>query len=375
MSRVGISRVWAIIGIVVIVAAVVLASTLVPSMVASQVTVTVPITVKETVKETVTIGAATVTVTVTKEVTPATTVTSVATTTPTPAKPWPTVITIATCPVGGSMYISGGGVASVISKYVGVNAVAEVTEGGEANILLVKEGKHHIGYTTISSFLTAVKEKGFPLKVLMVPYIAYSHIVTTEESGIKSIYDIRGKRVNIGQPGGITMSVAYDIFEAAGLVPDRDFKVFNYPVGTASADALKDGKIDVYFQTAGLPLGPVIDLATTPGIKLVLVDHGELIDKLAAKGYVRVPIPKGTYPGIDRDVDVLAIPYVLFVRDDFPEDLAYKIVDALITHKDELVAVMKGHEYISLENAIKGIPKEVLHPGVIKYFTEKGILK
>jgi len=368
VSRVGISKAWVIIGVVIIVAALILASTLVPSMVAPQVTVTVPITVKETVKQTVTVGAATVTVTVTKEVTPTTI-------TPTPTRPWPTVLTIATCPVGGSMYVSGGGVASVITKYVGVNTVAEVTEGGEANILLVKEGKHHIGYTTISSFLTAVKEKGFPLKVLMVPYIAYSHIVTTEESGIKSVYDIKGKRVNIGQPGGITMSVALDIFEAAGLVPDRDFKVFNYPVGTASADALKDGKIDVYFQTAGLPLGPVIDLATTPGIKLVLVEHGELIDKLAAKGYVRVPIPKGTYPGFDKDIDVLAIPYVLFVRDDFPEDLAYKIVDALISHKDELVAVMKGHEYISLENAIKGVPKEVLHPGVIAYFTEKGILK
>nr|MBA3504395.1 TAXI family TRAP transporter solute-binding subunit [Betaproteobacteria bacterium] len=192
-------------------------------------------------------------------------------------------ISIATGGTGGVYYPLGGGMAAVLSKHVpGMQATAEVTGGSVDNLKLIGSGKPYIGLAMTDASQDAYrgedKFKGnkVPLRTLMILYPNRMHVVTIEGRGINKMADLKGKRVSTGSPGSATEVMAFRVIEAAGLDKDSDMKRERLGVAE-SVNAVKDGKIDAFFWVGGLPTAAVTDLANTPGTKLKLIDHADVV--------------------------------------------------------------------------------------------------
>ena len=291
-------------------------------------------------------------------------------------------ISIATGGTGGVYYPLGGGMAAVLSKYVpGIQATAEVTGGSVANLQLIGTGKPYLGMTMADATLDAYKGddkfKGKPVAVrtLLVMYPNRMHVVTIESTGINTMKDLKGKRVSTGSGGSATEVMAFRVIEAAGLDKDRDVKRERLGVAE-SVNAIKDRKIDAFFWVGGLPTAAVTDLANTPGVKLKLVDHADLVPAMNKKHgdlYVAEAIPKDTYRGMDKDNRIATVNNLLVAHENMDDKTAYAIVKAVFDHKDELVRTHKEAENIKLENQKAGASPVPWHPGALKYFAEKGI--
>jgi TRAP transporter TAXI family solute receptor len=276
----------------------------------------------------------------------------------------------------------GGGLAAVLSKYVpGMQATAEVTGGSVDNLKLIGTDKPYIGFTMADAGLDALKGddkfKGnkVPVRTLMVLYPNRMHIVTVEGKGINKLADLKGKHVSTGSPGSATEVMAFRILEAAGIDKDKDVK--RERLGAAeSVNAIKDNKIDAFFWVGGLPTAAVTDLANTPGTKIKMVDHTEVVAKMNQKYgnlYVEDVIPKSTYKGMDTDNKQATVMNLLVAHEKMDDKTAYNIVKAAFDHKADLVAVHKEAENFKLENQKASATPIPFHPGAVKYFAEKGI--
>jgi len=291
-------------------------------------------------------------------------------------------LSIATGGTGGVYYPLGGGMAAVLSKYVpGMQATAEVTGGSVANLQLIGTGKPYLGMTMADATLDAYKGedkfKGKPVAVrtLMVMYPNRMHVVTIDGTGIAKITDIKGKRVSTGSAGSATEVMAFRVLEAAGLDKDRDVKRERLGVAE-SVDAIKDRKIDAFFWVGGLPTAAVTDLANTPGVKIKLIDHANLVAAMNKKYgnlYVADVIPKTMYRGMDADNHQASVMNLLVASEKMDDKTAHDIVKAVFDHKDELVRVHKEAENLKLENQKASASPVPWHPGAVKYFAEKGI--
>jgi len=292
-------------------------------------------------------------------------------------------ISIATGGTGGVYYPLGGGMAAVLSKFVpGMQATAEVTGGSVANLQLIGTGKPYLAMTMVDAGLDAFKGqdkftgKPVPVRTLMVMYPNRMHVVSIEGTGITKMADLKGKRVSTGSGGSATEVMAFRVIEAAGLDKDKDMKRERLGVAE-SASALKDRKIDAFFWVGGLPTAAVSDLAFSPGVKVKLIDHADLVAAMNRKYgnlYVQDSIPKETYKGMEADNKQATVMNLLVAHQSMDEKTAYNILKAVFEHRDDLIRVHKEAENFKLENqktaAAGGIP---WHPGAIKFFAEKGV--
>jgi TRAP transporter TAXI family solute receptor len=291
-------------------------------------------------------------------------------------------ISIATGGTGGVYYPLGGGMAAVLSKYVpGIQATAEVTGGSVANLQLIGTGKPYLGMTMADAGLDALKGqdkftgKPVPIRTLMIMYPNRMHIVTIEGTGVSTMQDLKGKRVSTGSGGSATEVMAFRVIEAAGLDKDRDMKRERLGVAE-SVNAIKDRKIDAFFWVGGLPTAGVTDLANTPGVKIKLVDHANLVAAMNKKYgnlYVQDVIPKDTYRGMEADNRQATVMNLLVAHQNMDDKTAYSIVKAVFEHKDDLVRVHKEAENIKLEAQKAAATPIPFHPGALKYYREKGI--
>ena len=221
------------------------------------------------------------------------------------------------------------------------------------------------------------KFKGNPVEVrtLMVLYPNRMHVVTIEGTGIEKMADLKGKRVSTGSPGSATEVMAFRVIEAAGLDKDKDMRRERLGVAE-SVNALKDRKIDAFFWVGGLPTAAVTDLGATPDVKIKLIDHTEVVDKMNAKYgnlYTTGVIPAKTYPGQDKDNKIAVVQNILVANAKMPDKVAYDIVKTFIEKRDELVAVHGEAKSITLENQTPKNSPIPWHPGAVKYFAEKGV--
>src|SRR5688572_23074597 len=217
-------------------------------------------------------------------------------------------LSIATGGTGGVYYPLGGGMAAVLSKYVpNMQATAEVTGGSVANLQLIGTGKPYLALTMADATLDAYKGqdkftgKPVPVRTLMILYPNRMHVVTIEGTGITKMADLKGKRVSTGSGGSATEVMAFRVIEAAGLDKDRDLKRERLGVAESVA-ALKDRKIDAFFWVGGLPTAAVTDLANSPGVKIKMIDHADLVPAMNKKYgnlYVKDAIGKDVYKGMD----------------------------------------------------------------------------
>ncbi|HVZ46220.1 MAG TPA: TAXI family TRAP transporter solute-binding subunit [Ramlibacter sp.] len=291
-------------------------------------------------------------------------------------------ISIATGGTGGVYYPMGGGLAAVLSKYVpGMQATAEVTGGSVDNLKLIASGKPYVGFSMSDAALDAYKgedkfkDHKVPVRTLAILYPNRMHVVTVEGKGIAKMADLKGKRVSTGSPGSATEVMAFRLIEAAGLDKDKDMK--RERLGAAeSVNAIKDGKIDAFFWVGGLPTAAVSDLANTPGTKIKMIDHADLVPAMNKKWgplYVQDVIPKSTYRGMDADNHQATVMNILVANESMDEKTAYNIVKAIFEKKADLVAVHKEAENIKLESQKQAATPIPFHPGALKYFAEKGI--
>ena len=293
-------------------------------------------------------------------------------------------ISIGTGGTGGVYYPLGGAVANVLSKYLpGVQATAEVTGGSVDNLKLIGSGQSEIGFSMADAALDALqgqdKFKGgkVPLRTLMVLYPNRMHVVTVEGAGVEKMADLKGKRVSTGSPGSATEVMAFRVIEAAGLDKDKDVKRERLSVAE-SVNALKDRKIDAFFWVGGIPTAAVTDLAATPGTKMKLIDHADLVDKMNSKYgklYSAGVIKAGSYPNQEKDNQIVDVWNILVVPEKMSEQDAYNIVKTLFEKEAELVAVHREAENFVLENQLQEKSPVPFHPGALKYFAEQGVGK
>ena len=291
-------------------------------------------------------------------------------------------ISIATGGTGGVYYPLGGGMAAVLSKYVpGMQATAEVTGGSVANLQLIGTGKPYLGMTMADATLDAYKGqdkftgKPVPVRTLMIMYPNRMHVVSIEGSGVTKMSELKGKRVSTGSGGSATEVMAFRVIEAAGLDKDKDMKRERLGVAE-SVSALKDRKIDAFFWVGGLPTAAVTDLASTPGVKIKMIDHADLVPKMNQKYgnlYIADVIPRDMYRGMDADNKQSTVMNLLVAHQSMDDKTAYNIVKAVFEHRQELINVHKEAENIKLENQKTETSPIPWHPGAVKYFAEKGI--
>ena len=290
-------------------------------------------------------------------------------------------LSIATGGTGGIYYPLAGGFGSIIAKEIpGITATAEVTGGSIDNMKLVAAGNADVAFTQVDTAVDAINgndkfPKKLPIKALVVMYVNLMQVVTVEGNGITKFEDLKGKRVSTGSPGSGTEIFAFRVIEAAGLDKDKDMSRERLSAAE-SANALKDKKIDAFMFVAGVPTSAITDVAASPGLKMLLIDHDHTVPKMVAKygpAYSTGLIPKGSYPNQDKDNKVAAVWNIMAVRDDFPEDLAYKLTKIMLEKREDLGKVHKEALNIKVENQKSqnaGIP---WHPAALKYFAEKGI--
>ena len=291
-------------------------------------------------------------------------------------------LSIATGGTGGVYYPLGGGLANLLSKYVpGLQATAEVTGGSIDNLKLIATGKPYIAFSMADAGQDAYrgedKFKGtkVPLRTLMVLYPNRMHVVTIDGIGITKMADLRGKRVSTGSPGSATEVMGFRVIEAAGLDKDRDMKRERLGVAE-SVNALKDRKIDAFFWVGGLPTAAVTDLANTPGIKIRMIDHADTVaamNKKYGQLYIEDVIPKATYRGMDADNRQATVWNILVSHENLSNQTAYNIVKTIFDKRDDLIAVHKEAENFRLENQKAAASPIPFHPGVVKYFAERGV--
>jgi len=296
-----------------------------------------------------------------------------------------TRLSIATGNTGGVYYPYGGGIAKVVSETMPrVEMTAEVTAASVDNLKLIQLGKVDIAFALADTLDDAIKGRGpfektgaVEARTLAILYPNYTHLATVEGNGIERIADLKGKVVSTGSAGSGTEVIALRVLRAAGLDPDRDLRRQALSVN-ASADALKDDKIDAFFWSGGVPTASVLDLASSAGITAKLVPNDEVLPALqAAFGealYHRLVMPKGSYPGQQADIAVVGVQNALVVDAGMDEELAYELTRTLFEKRSELAAIHPEARLLDPQRAITGSPAE-FHPGAIRYYQERGVWK
>jgi uncharacterized protein len=287
-------------------------------------------------------------------------------------------LSIATGGTSGVYFVYGGGLAKVISSNLdGYKATAETTSASVDNLILIKDGGSDIAFTLADTALDAVegreafKEK-VPMRVLAQIYDNYTQVVAKAGSGIKTIEDLKGKRVSVGAPNSGTEIIADRVLEAAGMDPKGDIKRQGLGV-EESVQAMKDGSIDAFFWSGGLPTGAITDLVTSQ--KITLLDTTVYTDKLVQEFgdvYRNDTIPKGTYKGVGKDVPTIAVPNYLVVSEQMDDKLAHDLTKLLFERKQDLVAVHPEAKNLDPKKGAEVIAPIELHPGAKRYFDEQG---
>jgi TRAP transporter TAXI family solute receptor len=288
-------------------------------------------------------------------------------------------LVIATGGTGGVYYPLGGGLANVISDNVtGYTATISETNASVDNMLLIADGGADIAFSLGDTAADAVNGAGADFEgnpvdacALARIYDNFTQVVTSADSGIASIEDLRDKRVSLGSPGSGTEVIALRMLEAAGIDPDGDIQRQQLGIDETVA-ALRDGTIDAGFWSGGLPTGALVEYATSGD--LVLIPNGELASPMAEQYgdvYIEDVIPAGSYEGQDEDVSTVVVPNVLVVNSSMPEDLQQDLTAVIFDHKDELVSVHDAANAIELELA-QDVGFMEICPGSQAYYDEQG---
>ncbi|MDU1177165.1 alkanesulfonate transporter substrate-binding subunit [Peptoniphilus harei] len=286
-------------------------------------------------------------------------------------------MSVATGGTGGTYYPLGGALSNILNNAgVDYTATAQATGASKENVELVTRGDAEIAFIQNDVAYYAVNgtdifegEKKPSLRGLCCLYPEIVQIVASDDSGIKTIDDLKGKRVAVGAPGsGVEVNVK-QILDIHGITYDDLGKV-DYLSFAEAADQIKSGQIDATFLTAAIPSSAITELATTHDVHLVPIAEDKA-EALIAKYpfYVNLHITPSEYKGQDEEISVVAVQSMLAVDERMAEEDAYNIVKLLFENLDTMKESHARGGDIALDKALDGMSIE-LHPGAQKYFDE-----
>ena len=282
-------------------------------------------------------------------------------------------VSIATGGASGPYNVIGTSLAELYNKTYGVNSKTQTTGASVENLNLLKQNKVEMAFVMSDSLTEAIQGTGsFKDKIGNVQQIAalypnYVQIVASKKSGIRSIEDLKGKRIAVGaQNSGVEVN-ARTLLNGFGISYD-DVKV-DYLGYAEAADALKGGKLDAAFLTSGIPNSSLMELQQSFDLQLVSI-NADKVKQIAQNQSYFLPmvIPKGTY-GNTEDVQTAAIMNALVVRSDLSEDDVYKLTKTFFDNLGNLGNAHQAATDISLEKAQQGLVAP-LHPGAKRYYDE-----
>jgi TRAP transporter TAXI family solute receptor len=254
----------------------------------------------------------------------------------------------------------------------------QATKASVENLNLVQAGRGEVAFTLGDSLRDAWegnKEVGFAkpldkLRTMAAIYPNYIQIVASKESGIKTLADLKGKRLSVGAPKSGTELNARAILAAAGIKYEDLGKVEYLPFAE-SVELMKNRQIDATLQSAGLGVGSLRDLANSITVNIVEVPAAT-VEKIGAP-YAVGKIPAGTYAGQTEDVATATVINYLVTNADVSEDLVYNMTKALFENLDDLASAHAAAKDIKLGAETTKSPAP-LHPGAERYFKEKGVM-
>lgn len=289
-------------------------------------------------------------------------------------------ISIGSCPVGCTAYTWSAGIADVVNRNVkGVRMTAEETKGYVANIKLLQKGELEASMATSLSSYEAYTgtgtfqggEKGQIMSWMAIAPVAM-HIITLADSPIKSLADLKGKRVGMGQPGGTSMLDANAFMSTLGLKADTDFKPFRVRLGNM-VTMLTDGNLDAALWNGSFPLPPVKKLTAQRDIRLIPIPDDVFKKHNAAYApYFRLDIPGKLYKGADNPTPTFGLANGMVIQKKIPDELVYNMTKAIFENLEKLKGVHPAFGKVNKDNVLNGFGAPV-HPGALKYYREIGV--
>jgi uncharacterized protein len=264
-------------------------------------------------------------------------------------------------------------------KIPGVKTQVQATKASVENLILLQQGRGEIAFTLGDSLKAAWEgdaEAGFKakldkLRTIAAIYPNYIQIVATSDSGIRTLADLKGKSLSVGAPKSGTELNSRAILAAAGL-SYKDIGKVEYLPFAESVDLMKNRQLNATLQSAGLGVASLKDLSTSTDITVVSVPK-DVVDKIGPP-FVSVIIPANTYTGQDKDVPTAAVINYLVTSSAVSDDLAYQMTRLIFENLPELANSHVAGKDIRLATAAMGSPVP-LHPGAIRYYKEKGLIK
>ena len=279
----------------------------------------------------------------------------------------------------GTYYAVGSALADVLNPLLADSDLTVESSGASrANLEMIEEGDAQ--FATVQNDVMSYAYTGTSLFEGEDPYVNFSavaglydetiQIITCDEN-IKSVADLAGKKVSVGDAGSGVEFNAKEILEAYGLSFD-DIEPVNASFGD-SASSLESGELDAAFIVAGAPTTAVEELAETNKIGLVQLDE-EHINALeeAYSFYTEAVIPAGTYEGVEEDIVTVSVRATLVASNEVGEDVVYEVLKAMFENKDALAEAHPKFASLSVDDAVKGMSVP-FHAGAKKYYEEQGV--
>lgn len=292
----------------------------------------------------------------------------------------PTFINILTGGTSGVYYPIGVALSQQYNKIEGARTSVQATKASVENLNLLQAGRGELAFSlgdSVSDAWNGVEDAGFkaPLKRLRAiagTYNNYIQVVASAESGIKTLEDLKGKRISVGAPKSGTELNARAIFKAAGL-DYKDMGRVEFLPYAESVELIKNRQLDATLQSSGLGMAAIRDLASTMPVTFVEIP-AEVVEKIESEAYQAGVIPAGTYDGQDADVPTVAITNILVSHEKVSDEVAYQMTKLMFDNLSALGNAHSAAKDIKLENATKNLPIP-LHPGAERFYKEAGVLQ
>jgi uncharacterized protein len=291
-----------------------------------------------------------------------------------------TIITCGTGTTGGSFYLLGSGMATILQRHIpNVIANAQATTGAWENVRLVNEGSATLGLAGGDHMYYGWEGKAKfekpqdKIRLIAGTYIPTTNIVVHADSDIKSIADLKGKKIT-STPGFGAGQLAPAILEAYGLTTD-DVKIV--PLGGSEAiSTFADKNVDAFILAFGAPHPLITQVTKTRETRLLTMSDEKIAAVLTKKPFwVRCTIKAETYNGQKEDRFAVTSPVTWITSSDVSEELGYQITKTVMENSDEYAKIYRLGGQFNKENALKAADIIPLHPGAEKYYKEIGLIK
>jgi TRAP transporter TAXI family solute receptor len=289
-------------------------------------------------------------------------------------------LVLATGGTAGTYYPLGGAMAKIWnSKIKDMNVTAQTSGASGENVRLINKKEVELALVqsdTLDFAFNAKEAFKEPLKgmsVIAVLYPEVVQVVVAADGPIKSFADLKGKKVGVGAPGSGTEANYRQLLDAYGM--KKEDVNGQYLSFSESAEAFKDKHIDAFIVTGGVPTSAIMDVATQNAIRILPIS-ADILGKLTQKYpfLAGVKIPANSYKGQTEEVQTAAVNAVLIAGNQLKEDMVYNLTKALFDNQPELAAAHAKGKELNIQYAVKGVSIP-FHPGAVKYFKEKGLMK